>query len=254
MMGNREEIRRDPGTEAGTPLPPGGPRLSTGRRSGRREGQRPRDTQSRSHRDAETWEKGRGGRQTREVSGDPQPRRRRSRGGGESAPAGRSLPAALRGCGARAPSPGPHPPAQPGPPAPHLVEGEELLLELLALRVSALPPEPKLHHLASLCRGRARRRRSRPQDAPHGPAGPEAQAGRQEVRLAAWARACGAEPSRGWAQGASEARLDQWACPCAVRPAPAGQTTGGDWAPTLSRAREGTPAELAPQRGACRDL
>lgn len=46
--------------------------------------------------------------------------------------------------------PGPRPrpqPAAPGPP-PHLMEGEELLLELLALRVCALPAEPKLHHLA----------------------------------------------------------------------------------------------------------
>lgn len=44
-----------------------------------------------------------------------------------------------------------------------LVESEELLLELLALRVGTLPPEPKLHHLvpaAATAAGCARPRRS----------------------------------------------------------------------------------------------
>lgn len=84
------------------------------------------------------------------------------------------------------PRPSPSRPARAGTPPPHLVEGEELLLELFALRVSALPPEPKFHHLGFNCGRRARRRHRRclQQDAPYGPAGPEAQAGRQEVRQA----------------------------------------------------------------------
>lgn len=177
------------------------------------------------------------------------------------APAGRPLPLGptwLRPPGPRLGPPArplPPPPAlsrpmpEPPPPPPHLVEGEELLLELLALWVGALPPEPKLHHLASGCRRRARRRR-RPQDAPRGPAGPEARAGRQAAR----ARAREAGPARRRTQTATDVQADQWMCPCAVRPAPTGQTMGEDWAPGLGRARETTPAEHAPRRGACRDL
>lgn len=54
-------------------------------------------------------------------------------------------------------------PGPPPPPPPHLVESKELLLELLALRVGTLPPEPKLHHLvpaAATAAGCARPRRS----------------------------------------------------------------------------------------------
>lgn len=87
----------------------------------------------------------------------PEPGRRRGR-----PPLPPGPPRSRRALPPRGPTwlrrPGPRPRPRPAPsrparaPAPHLVEGEELLLELLALRVRALPPEPKLHHLASLRR------------------------------------------------------------------------------------------------------
>lgn len=184
MMGSGEETRRDDtrGPRRGHPAPDARAEAELGGRSrrrdlgGRRGGPQPgRGGPGSQRRPAapETSELGR--RRGRPPRAPGPPRSRRA-----LPPRG---PTWLRRPGPR-PRPAPSRPAR--APAPHLVEGEELLLELLALRVRALPPEPKLHHLASLRRRARRRRRSRPQDAPHGPAGPEARAGRQEVRQAAW--------------------------------------------------------------------
>lgn len=78
--------------------------------------------------------------------GAPPPRGRPAR-----SPAGGRPPGGPASRTARGGPPVPPPPAAAAqgsrpPPGPHLAEGEEVVAEPLAVRLGALPPEPKLHH------------------------------------------------------------------------------------------------------------
>lgn len=212
----------------------------------REEGRRPAAPERHTGKSAETrghWDWRRGGGE-RAAAGERPARR---------APAGRSLPAALRGCGARAPSPGPRPPARPGPPARTLLKAKSSCLSFsrcgsapcrrnrnfIILRPSARPRPPPPQP---------------PQDAPHGPRGSRGAGGAPGGAPGGLGSGVRGGASGGRAQDLSEARLGQWAFPMRRPPRPRRLDNGRNWAPTLPRAREGTPAELAPQRGACRDL